>query len=289
MPFDLQQLDVPFRMRPGLRKMACDERHLQALHSGSALSLEKQRVADAGQSVVCMPGFDASTAIDAIWQQANRDGIATTDRETEQKTEQVTPLALAFEQDLAVLDLASGRVPWMCVCVPSGWAPEEKIGLDLAAIHAPVADNTALATRWPQLVRLLSSGASWERHVWTISPSARYDQHPQRHTPAPWPQADDPRGFAEQCFLRSERQTFFPVHDRDGQRLPQMVFTIGVQLEPLPDVVHDAAGAVRLQQALLSMTDAVLAYKRLATARVPLLAWLSHRATQLAAEAGHKA
>jgi hypothetical protein len=285
MPFDLQQLDVPFRMRPGLRKMACDERHLRALHNGSALSLEKQQVADAGQSVVCMPGFDAGAAIDAIWQQAGRDGIATTD----QRTEPVTPLALAFEQDLAVLDLASGRVPWMCVCLPSGWAPEEKVGLDLTAIHAPVADSAALATRWPQLARLLSGGASWERHVWTISPSVRYDQHPQRHAPVPWPQADDPRGFAEQCFLRSERQTFFPVRDCDGQLLPQMVFTIDVQLEPLPDVVRDAAGAARLQQALLSMTDAVLAYKRLTTARAPLLAWLSHRATQLTFEAGAKA
>lgn len=274
MPFDLQQLDVPFRMRPGLRKMAPGERHLHALRPASALYLEKQRVTDTGQSVLCMPGFDASAAVDTIWQQAGRDGIATTGQQT--------PVALAFEQDLAVLDLTSGRVPWMCVCVPSGWAPEEKIGLELAAIHMPVADITALAARWQQLMRLLSGGASWERQVWTVSPSSRHDQHPHRHAPDPWPLADDPRGFAEQCFLRSERQTFFPVHDRHGQLLPQVVFTIGVQLEPLAKVVRDAAGAARLQQALASMSDAVLAYKRLATARAPLLAWLSRRATQLA-------
>lgn len=273
MPFDLQQIDVPFRMQPGLRKMAAGERHLRALRADGALYREKQQVVAAGQSVLCMPGFDPTETIDAIWHQARREGVTTADR--------TRPLALAFEQDLAVLDLASARVPWMCVCVPSGWAPEDKIGLDLAAIHAPVADNAALASRWPQLVRLLAGGAGWERHVWTISPSAQHDRHPRRQLPVRWPGTDDPADFASQCFLRSERQTFFPVPGRNGTAPQQLVFTITVALQPLPDAVRDAGGARRLQQALQSMTDAVLAYKQLAHARAPLLAWLSHQAAEL--------
>jgi dimethylamine monooxygenase subunit A len=58
----------------------------------------------------------------------------------------------------------------------------------------------------------------------------------------------------------------------------QAVFTITVALQPLTEAVRNVADALRLQQALASMTDAVLAYKRLTAARAPLLYWLSQRA-----------
>jgi dimethylamine monooxygenase subunit A len=270
MPFDLQQIDVPFRMQPGLRKMAPDERHLSALVTDSPLLHAKRRVVANGASTLCMPGFDPCDAIDAIWRQAQADGAALPDRNT--------PLALAFEQDLAVLDLASGCVPWMCVCVPSGWAPEDKIGRDLTAIHAPVADRAALAARWPQMLRLLAGGASWERHVWTISPSPYHDRHPRRLLPVAWPDTDDAGIFASRCFLRTERQTFFPVAGRDLTPPRQLVFTITVGLQPLPDAVRQAADAARLLQSLQSMSDAVLAYKQLAPARAALTPWLERLA-----------
>jgi dimethylamine monooxygenase subunit A len=272
MPFDLQQIELPFQMRPGLRRLGTDAVHLHALAPASPLCHEKRQVSQAAQALHVAPGFDAGPAIAAIWQQARRDGIAIPDTPT-------LPMELVLQQDLAVLDLASASVPWMCVCAPSGWAPEEKIGLGLAAIHAPVADRAALDPRWNPLARLLTAGGSWERQVWTISPSPRHDQHPARHAPAPWPCAGDPQGFASQCWLRSERQTFFPVCDSRGQPMGQAVFTITVALQPLAQAVRSAADAMRLQQALASMTDAVLAYKRLTAARAPLLAWLSQQTT----------
>lgn len=271
MAFDLQQIELPFRMRPDLRRLDTEAVHLHALAPASALFREKRQVSLAAQALHVATGFDPAPAIAAIWQQARRDGIAVPEAPT-------LPMELVLQQDLAVLDLASASVPWMCVCVPSGWAPEEKIGLGLAAIHAPVADSAALQTRWNPLARLLTAGGSWERHVWTISPSPRHDQHPGRHAPAPWPSHDDPEYFASQCWLRSERQTFFPVCDGQGRPMGQAIFTITVALQPLPQAVRDTADAVRLQQALASMTDAVLAYKRLTAARAPLLAWLSQQA-----------
>jgi len=269
MTFDLTQIDVPFRMQPGLRRMDAGEPHLHALQHGSALFAEKQRVHAARQDVSCVPGFDAATAIAAVWRQAARDGMPDLPRDT--------PLALAFEQDLALLDLDSGIVPWMCICTPSGWAPEDKIGRDLGAIHAPVADSAALNQRWPQLLRLLAAGGDWARQVWTISASPQHDRHPRRQAPKPWPQTDDLDDFASQCFLRSERQSFFSVPSAGGGPPGQLVFTIRVQLQALPDAVVEAAGARRLQQALESMSDDVLAYKQLAPARSRLVSWLSKR------------
>ena len=145
-----------------------------------------------------------------------------------------------------------------------------------------MADTAALLAATAGIARLVTSGQSWERWVWTITPSGRFDQHPRRHTRAPWPAAEDPAAFARACWLRSERQTFFPVDRPDGSPALQSVFTIGVGLQPLADAVDSPARAQRLGDALASMSDAVLAYKGLEAARGPLLRWLRWRAQQAA-------
>lgn len=259
--FDFERIAVPFRMQPGLQRLPAGARHLTPLAPGSALWHEKQRVLESGASRIAVPGFDAGPAIAAILARAAAEGI-----------EAREPIELAFEEDFAVLDGADGTLPWLCVCVPSHWAPEDKVGLPFAAVHAPVADNQALLAAGAQLVRLVTSGERFERFVWTLTPSGRYDQHPRRHPRAPWPDTADPAAFAAQCFLRSERQTFFPV---PGTR--QAVFTIRVVLQPLNEAVRNGAEARRLHESLGSMSDAVLAYKNLAPARDRVLAWLAQR------------
>jgi dimethylamine monooxygenase subunit A len=137
-------------------------------------------------------------------------------------------------------------------------------------LHAPVADNAVLLAASRQLVALATGGDCWERHVWTISPSGRYDQHPRRHARTPWPDAADPAEFAAGCWLRAERQTFFPVHR--GTR--QAVFAIHVMLQPLTQAVSTPALARTVHDALASMSQAVLDYKGLSGARPTLLDWL---------------
>lgn len=260
MSFDLSRVTVPFRMQPGLQRLAGGARHLTPLAAGSALWQEKKRVFDSGASRLALAGFDQRVAIDAILAQARSEGLAAQD-----------PVELAFEEDFALLDGASTALPWLCVCVPSHWAPEEKLGLPFSAVHAPVADNQALVAAGRQLVRLVTGGEHFERFVWTITPSGRYDQHPHRQRREPWPDTPDPQTFARQCWLRSERQTFFPVPGIAGQS----IFTIRVMLQPLHDAVGSGDDAQRLHASLASMTESVLQYKSLAPARDRLLAWLA--------------
>lgn len=262
MAFDLLQAAVPFRMQPGLRRLDGAGAQLTPLAVGSTLRQEKKAVLESGASRLAVPGFDPAPALAAIQARAHAEGHAFEG-----------PLELAFEEDFAVLDGATGALPWLCVCVPSHWAPEDKLGLPFAAVHAPVADNELLLAAARQLVQLVTGGGSWERWVWTLSPSARYDQHPRRHARTPWPATHDPEAFAGQCFLRAERQTFFPVGGGSGQA----VFTIRVLLQPLAHAVPTTAHAQRLHAALSTMSDAVLAYKNLAAARAPVLAWLARR------------
>jgi hypothetical protein len=261
MDFDTALIIAPFRMQPGLRRLGPCERQLTALRPDSRLAQEKRLVYAAGASRLTVPGFDEGPALRAIAQQAVADGIAPN----------TDPAELAFEEDLAVLDGDTGTLPWLRVCVPSHWAPEDKLGQPFAAVHAPVADGELLRAASSHLVQLATSGQRWERHVWTITPSQRYDQHPVRHAREPWPNPADPGAFAAACFFRAERQTFFPV----GQGTRQAVFTIRVMVEPLMDVIHEPADRARLHAALSTMSDAVLAYKGLAAAREPLLRWLA--------------
>ncbi len=262
--FDLQQIPVPFRMQPGLRRLAPGTPQLTPLAPGSALWREKRAVVDAGASRLSVPGFDEAPVLAAIAQRARLEGHAP-----------AGPVELAFEEDFALLDGATGTLPWLCVCVPSHWSPADKLGLPLAAVHAPVADREALVASSAHLVALVTGGDGWERSVWTITPSGRYDQHPGRHARTPWPGGADPEAFAAACFLRSERQTFFP-----GPGAKQAIFTIRVALQPLPDAVASPADASRLHDSLATMSEAVLAYKGLAAARAPLLAWLARKAAR---------
>lgn len=261
MDFDFDQIAVPFRMQPGLRRIDCEALRLTPLDPHSRLHAEKRAVLEAGRSRQAVPGFDAAPALEAI---ARRGLGSSVD----------APLELAFEEDFAVLDGEAGTLPWLCVCVPSHWAPEDKLGLDFAALHGPVADNAALLAASKQLVALATGGDCWERSVWTISPSPRYDQHPRRHARTPWPEEPDPHAFAAHCWLRSERQVFFPV----GQGTRQAVFAIHVVLQPLAEAVRTAEQAQRLHDSLASMSQAVLDYKNLAAARSRLLRWLQDKA-----------
>lgn len=265
MDFDFSQIAVPFRMQPGLRRLAPGTPQLTPLEPGSALYQEKRKVLEAGQSRQGVAGFDPSLAIESIAERTRAERAAgTLDAEV--------LLELAFEEDFAVLDGATATLPWLCVCVPSHWAPEDKLGLDFMALHSPVADNAALLAASRHLVQLATGGDCWERSVWTISPSPRYDQHPRRHPRPPWPEGEAGE-FGEHCFLRAERQTFFPV----GRGTRQAVFTIRVMLQPLAQVVDTSEKARRMHDSLASMSDAVAAYKGLADARSPLLAWLAAR------------
>lgn len=263
MRFDFSHIAAPFRMRPGLARLPDGAAQLTALVPGTALHADKQAVWTAQQSRHALAGFDAAPALDAIAAHARHCGIDPAG----------APPELAFEEDLAVLDGASGTLPWLCVCVPSHWAPEDKLGLDFSTLHGPVADNAALLAAARPLVRLATAGSSWERWVWTVTPSPAYDQHPRRRARVAWPVASQPAEFADGCYLRAERQTFLPI----GRGTLQAVFTIRVGVEPLPQAVRTPADAQRLRDALASMSTAVLDYKGLTAARDPLLRWLDTR------------
>ncbi len=297
---------APFRMQPGLRRLAAGACQLTPNPPGARHMREKLAVlsAFAPQALLCAPGFDAVPALHALAAQAAAEhpavlqwdgrcadalGVRVQAGDLEQRTagrfglgdeiarclQSLPPcwrlaglLQLAFAEDFAIVDARDGRIPWLAVALPSHWAPEQKIGLRFAEVHAPVADGERLRQASAALVALVTGGERWERFVWTVTTHPRLHAHPQR--------VDRSVGAAfdpSTCWFRSERQTFIPL-----PMLRQAVFTILVDVQPLAAAVAPPGRAAKLQAALASMSPAVLEYRGLTALRDPLLAWLDAKA-----------
>lgn len=316
MPFDFDAaVTTPFRMQPGLRRIAAGVPQLVPLQPGSRHQREKLAVLSAfWEDALCAaPGFDPAPALDALSRHAAAEhpqawawngrrafapllGTAVADGEVmrlqagsfglgdeiSRCLEGLPPawrlaglLSLAFAEDFAIVDAASGTIPWLAVALPSQWAPAEKVGRHFAEVHGPVADNRQLLQASAGLVKLMSGQAAggaadrFERFVWTVSDQPRLHAHPRRSAPERWS-----GGLAAGAWWRSERQTFLPL-----PALQQAVFTIHVGVQPLAEVLAASPGrAARLHEAIASMSPAVLAYRGLEPVREALLAWLAERA-----------
>ena len=314
MSFDFDAaVQVPHRMQPGLRRLALGAHQLTPSvvpQRGVARHLrEKLAVlwAFPEQALLCAPGFDAAPALAALAATAQPqafalDGqrwhapwlgwaldsdlqpqdtgtgwpeIGTLLRGLPPAWRRTALLSLAFEEDLAIVDATTGSLPWLAVALPSMWAPEHKIGRSFAEVHAPVADNRLIIGAASQLLTLVTAGERWERFVWTLTAHPRLHAHPDRVDPARWPPGLDDDALAAQTWWRTERQTFLPV---PGTGPGQAVFTIQVQVTPLARAFTGPAQAVRVHDALASMSDAVLAYRGLGGARAALMRWLARQA-----------
>lgn len=313
MNFDFDAaVTAPFRMQPGLRRLAAGAVQLTPLAPGSRHQREKLAVlsAFADQALVTRPGFDAAPALRAVYMHAATErphhwtwdgqaatavglGVRVTTRgdvhqvasgvfglgdEVSRCVELQAPawrlpalLALAFAEDLAIVDTADATVPWMAVALPSHWAPEDKVGRHFAEIHAPVADGDLVRRASDALARLMGGEDRWERFVWNVTDNPRLHVHPRRTNPERW-RHEPSAGAMPRAWFRTERQTFIPVPD-----VNQSVFTIQVDVQPLPEAVPTPEHRQRLADAVSSMSPAVLAYRGLTTVREPLLQWLTAR------------
>ena len=249
--FDFDHAVVaPFRMQPGLRRLAESEAQLTPAGAGSRHQREKLAVlgAFADEALQCAEGFDPAPALHTLAAQAaaehpqhfawdGRSAVSLGLRvacdgalqrlqagsfglgdEAERCLQALAPhwrlaglLSLAFEEDFAIVDGDAGTLPWMAVALPSHWAPRDKVGRAFTEAHAPVADNGLLMRAAMPLMQLVTAPERWERFVWNITGHPRLHAHPAHVPPLRWPQGFDPAA----AWWRTERQTFIPCVDPD--------------------------------------------------------------------------
>lgn len=178
----------------------------------------------------------------------------------------VADLGRTLEPDFLLLIGPMLHVVAGCVCFPSMWAPEEKFGLPLASVHAPVPGlNEQLGKHLERFFAQLKPGASWARTNWGLSRSAELNQHPGRNLPRLTAEVSP-----QDVWLRVEHQSLF--------RLPgtgAVLFGIRIENVSLAHVrAHPQAGPGLAHQ-LATMPAATVAYKGLASAKERILELLA--------------
>ena len=184
--------------------------------------------------------------------------------------ETMTNLGAAWEPDLLILQSPSPTSQPVlvagCVCFPSSWALEEKIGRPLDTIHAPVPTlNDQFANPVQQFLARIKPGISWERINWGLSRSPELNQHPSRKLPRL-----DATVTLEEVWFRAEYQSLIALPKTGG-----VLFGIRLVIEPLARLRFDNLFMEGLARAIQSMPEQIAGYKGIATARARLLELLA--------------
>ncbi|MDC0887253.1 DUF3445 domain-containing protein [Altererythrobacter sp.] len=139
--------------------------------------------------------------------------------------------AKAHHEDMCLLTRRPGedayRLVGAAVAWPTGWHPEEKMGLPLAAMHAPIQGYAEqLASGVDHFMSKLKPGKIFGRCNWFIAP-----------TDARRWIAGDPRSEYAHVTADNAGQTLFARCERQTlRRLPEtgaILFTIGIYVQPL--------------------------------------------------------
>ena len=149
-----------------------------------------------------------------------------------------------------VIIMYKGKVEAAFVAMASSWNPRTVQGKTLAEVHQPVADNEMLVRASDGIWRSMTSGKSFHRYVWGISPLKSLSNHP-RHKKPSFKSLND-------LYFRIEHERTLTV-DEDTA-----AFFIDVEVMPLSTVFHlkqEYKGLIK--DSINSMSENLLAYKNL--------------------------
>jgi hypothetical protein len=174
-------------------------------------------------------------------------------------------LGRVWEPDLLFLRTVEDSQPELvggCVCFPSSWSFEEKVGQPLDAIHTPVPTfNSQFASPVKQFLARMKPGISWERINWGLSRTPELNQHPNRRL-----HRLDASVDLNEVWFRVEYQSLVALPRTSG-----ILFGIRLIIEPLSRLSLDPAFAAGLSRGLATMPESVAAYKGLKTSRQRLI------------------
>jgi hypothetical protein len=309
MSFDFDAaVSAPFRMQPGLRRLAAGSPQLTPLQPGSRHQREKLAVLSAfwPQALLVRPGFDAGPALEMLCRHAAEEhpdawawdgGRALALR-----------LATAVGPGGAVEQTAAGRfglgdeVARCLRGLPAAWRLAGLLSLAFAEDFAVVdggegripwlavalpshwAPEEKVGRRFAEVHAPVADGDLLRRAgdalLRLVTGSERWERFVWNVTDQPrlhaHPSRVDPERWRHtavaEAWWRTERQTFLPL---TAQR--QAVFLIHVEVRPLAAAIDTPARAAALHAAVASMSAAVLAYRGLTSVRAPLLDWLAAR------------
>jgi hypothetical protein len=181
-------------------------------------------------------------------------------RMTRSLGEQIEPDFLILKPGGKTVRLLAG-----CVCFPSSWALEDKIGREIEAIHEIVPTlNDAIGGAIQQFLMKLKPGISWNRSNWGLSRSRERNQHPSRKLPRL-----DSTVEIEEVNVRVEEQSLYLLSKTGG-----ILFGIRICNISLKEIKRSPEAAGNLIDQLSSMPAGVAEYKGLEKSRERIISLL---------------
>ena len=171
-----------------------------------------------------------------------------------------------WEPDYLVLSRDGGTFKLVCgcVCFPSSWALEEKIGHPIEHIHHVVpALNSTIGRQIQSFLEKIKPDVCWTRSNWGLSRSPEWNQHPSRKAPRL-----DETVSLEEVHFRVEEQSFVLLPVTSG-----ILFGIRIKVFPLSRCARTEE-SLKLARALETMPEPMAEYKGLASARRRIIALL---------------
>ena len=309
MPFDFDAaVTAPFRMQPGLRRVAPGTPQLTPLPPGTAHQREKLAVLTAfwPRALCAVADFDAGSALDALCRHAATEQPQAWVWDGEQARALTLGTAVTRTGDIEQLRAGSfglGDEVTRCLQgLPPAWRLAGLASLSFAEDFAILDASTGtipwlavcLPSHWAPEAKvgrhftevhapvadnalLLKATAGLLRVVTGPEAWERFvwtiTDHPRLNA---HPAHTDPQRWTQPleqgAWFRSEHQSFIPLPER-----AQAVFTIHVQLQDLAELASDSRRAAALHDAVATMSPAVLDYRGLTPVRETLLAWLDQR------------
>lgn len=160
----------------------------------------------------------------------------------------VIEMGLEIPDDVIIMH--KGKVEAAFVAMASSWNPRTVQGKTLEEVHKPVADNEMLLRASNGIWRSMTSGKSFHRYVWGISPLKSLSNHP-RHKKPSFKSLND-------LYFRIEHERTLTV-DEDTA-----AFFIDVEVMPLSTVFHlKQEYRDLIKDSINSMSENLLAYKNL--------------------------
>ena len=168
-----------------------------------------------------------------------------------------------WEPDFLLLknEATGPRLVCGCVCFPSSWALEEKMGKSIAEIHGIVPSlNENIGRQIQTFLEKLKPAISWQRNNWGLSRSFERNQHPSRNVA----RLDDSVRL-EDVFFRVEEQSLVALPESNG-----ILFGIRLKIVSLAGYEGTDEG-LQLARALETMPEPMAVYKGIEGARTCLI------------------
>ncbi len=160
----------------------------------------------------------------------------------------IIDMGLEIPDDIIIMH--KGKVEAAFVAMASGWNPGKVKGMTLAEVHQPVADNEMLLKASEGIWRSMTSGKSFHRYTWGISPLKSLSNHPSYIKPD----------------FKSLNDLYFRVEHERTKTVDEdtAAFFIDVEVYPLSFIFHLKHEYIDLfKNTINSMTNNVLEYKNL--------------------------